>query len=945
MNSTASSPSTRRAGSIRRRSTAASEKRRSNTSDKGEKNTTEKGDKLANDKNDKTVDDKIDKVAAEKADKDIVDKSVIEKAVAPTDDSSTYTSPIPPLPVPDSDEARALSNAMFAAALAEDEAHATKRANGASKNPPRSRATRAHLRRTMTFARSGVENTNGAPTSLAEQDATSKTKTNKAKSNSPVAGRHANTNTTTPPTTTTPTTNNDNVAAVEENKTNPNANIDTASSTAASNNGTSSSSSPLAQLQDFQRTASLLSSSGNIEESGGIIYITRDVDVVDKKPKVLVIDPARIAREKAERQAELARRLERQAERDRKKAEEIEEKRKKEAEAAAAKEATRIAREKMTNMLSEQAKQRRLEEAERAAAVAAANASDDRRSRAGAASLRRRNLEAEAEARRKVAREMNPDYEPEEGETEAGESHDDDHTAEQHQPITSQATRRQMRASVAPIDLLTKKMAPRPPKAAKKLIPPRLINAAKKGDIDEAKKILVEEFGKLAHAPSCDKPNKNGETRSEFLNRVDKNGSSVLHHAVWPGHAHFMSYMLQQGANVNLQNTRLNTVMHLAVERGHGDVIRLLLRYGADPTLVNSNGCMPFQVVPNVKEQLHWASFLYMTLEAIWKTANPGWVPEEEDDIDEDANSSTTPITESATAAVAAGTGTEDAGMPLEASSSAVTLRPFHSHQSSTDANSAGSQTPDVASPGGDAAYLPDGDNDDPTGTPPIMIPFDTSHDYTPLTTLNPWTPQWLSELLRIFRKKDSVRTRTRSLQSKMLSIMRMGLLRGATMNSNQPTPIFTSGSPQAMETPSSFTSDHLPSQPSSARSTLVKTAGGNGANNGLANLLHKMKLSGKNSQRSSIEVGVITPTTASRRSSQEVDKTTKVPMPPTTSTVSVTLSPITSPPSSSAIQPMPSTTLFPSSSTSTLPPPTVTTVKTMSIFSMSLKEMDQTSS
>ncbi|WP_232296898.1 ankyrin repeat domain-containing protein [Candidatus Orientia mediorientalis] len=43
--------------------------------------------------------------------------------------------------------------------------------------------------------------------------------------------------------------------------------------------------------------------------------------------------------------------------------------------------------------------------------------------------------------------------------------------------------------------------------------------------------------------------------------------------------------LLENNANPNLQDVNLNSSLHLAVARGHTDVIRYLLDYGADVNL------------------------------------------------------------------------------------------------------------------------------------------------------------------------------------------------------------------------------------------------------------------------------------------------------------------------------------------------------------------------
>jgi hypothetical protein len=727
--------------------------------------------------------------------------------------------------------------------------------------------------------------------------------------------------------------------------------------------------------------------SGGVEEVNGVLYITRE-EVKVEKSKVFIIDAARIAKEKAEKAEKERKVKERAAEQKRKKQEEAAEKLKKSSEAAAAKEASRLARERMTNLLAEQSKAKRLaaEEAEKERLANGVTTTEG--------SVRRikltpsaRTKEAEAEARRKAEREMHPDFDAEEAEDAVPPPEDDAPEKEDSTPAPRRAhTRTSSRATISGgLASLLQKAAPRAAKQAKKLIGTRMVNAAKKGDVEELRKILLEEFGKSA---SPDKLNKTAETKAEFMNRVDKNGSGVLHHSVWPGHVEFMAAALSAGANPNLQNTRKNGAIHLAVERGHEDVIRLLLRYGSDPILINSNGHAPFQVLPSLKEQLQWASFLYLTLEAIWKVANPEWVPEvereqengqqQQEEGEEEGNGTKTPDAGSRTPdASSAGAKTPEA---------AGTISPAAPIASAVAVPESGSTTPGVAP----------SHSDDLSSSPSTLALLDSSHDYTPLVSLNPATPVWLAELSSVFQKKDIARIHTKQLQSKVLTVMRMGLLKGiaSAALAAKPAAATPEGSlspPQSglMRSPSpqdrsmSPLPGDLTSPPSSARSTLapgVKPPPST-APNGLASLLRKMKVtkkgstgsggggSGKNSQRSSVEAGGATPPIGnSRRSSNEGAKvkTPSAVAPTTPVTVAATPVAATSPaatPASSGSLDAASTPANAAASPEATPAPAaapvhaplkftldlapqpvptgpVAAVKTSSIFSASIEDM-----
>jgi hypothetical protein len=222
-----------------------------------------------------------------------------------------------------------------------------------------------------------------------------------------------------------------------------------------------------------------------------------------------------------------------------------------------------------------------------------------------------------------------------------------------------------------------------------------------------------------------------------------------LFHAGWFGHEEFIAALLEGGADPNLQNLKRNTCMHLAVERGHDSIVRLLLRHGADPLLTNVNGDAPFQVLPSPKEQLQWASFLFITLEAIWKKANPGWVLPEIEREDATTNAASGALSSEASPALSRAVTFNDGTKAGAAESAADALT-----------NSSGSNGGAV-------------DNSDVT---PVQL--DDSADHSALGVLSPMTPAWLSELSTIFQKRDASRAHTKLLAARVMhmvsSTMRM---------------------------------------------------------------------------------------------------------------------------------------------------------------------------
>lgn len=86
--------------------------------------------------------------------------------------------------------------------------------------------------------------------------------------------------------------------------------------------------------------------------------------------------------------------------------------------------------------------------------------------------------------------------------------------------------------------------------------------------------------------------------RNAFLNRRDKNGSTAIFHAAWPGHFKVMEVLLYHGADPNVQNNRLNTALHMCTEKGHRKLIRLLIEMGARIDLRNWQNKTCLDVIP-----------------------------------------------------------------------------------------------------------------------------------------------------------------------------------------------------------------------------------------------------------------------------------------------------------------------------------------------------------
>jgi len=501
----------------------------------------------------------------------------------------------------------------------------------------------------------------------------------------------------------------------------------------------------------------------------GVIYITIPAEVSSKKQTITISLPnARdLAKEKREREEAIRARLERQAERDRKKAEEREKaKEAKRAEMEAAKEASRMARERMKRLLVEQAIQRKKEagarekekEAEAAAAAAAAEEKPGRQQR-----TRPRVREVvESEHRRKMRQEMDPnndhdtqDDQPQHqqsGSTQAQE----DHKSDSKKPSSS--------SSSFSIQFSIPNPAPR--RGRKLLIPDRLVAAAKKGDLEELRESIREEFGSSTKPSSSSHSsssatNKEKETRMEFMNRVDKNGSSVLFHAAWPGHVSFIRHALQYGADPDVQNMRRNTAMHLAVERGHDQVVLELLRFGANPTLKNQLGLMPATVLGASKEIMAASAFAFVHLENMWKKQNPAWImeehQEEQEQHEEDATHDDTKDEANPSEQADIDAKDEDGKDPEDG------VKRASDHRLSSSIDAGHSRKPSLErQPSTGSAIVPE-----------ALLSTDPS-DVSAAVTLPPSVPQWLRILKDLFLHKGEVRAHTK----KMVSVVKMTMLR-----------------------------------------------------------------------------------------------------------------------------------------------------------------------
>lgn len=74
------------------------------------------------------------------------------------------------------------------------------------------------------------------------------------------------------------------------------------------------------------------------------------------------------------------------------------------------------------------------------------------------------------------------------------------------------------------------------------------------------------------------------------LQRLDANGMGLLHWATDRNSPDILEFLLQQGANVNLQDAEGQTALHYAACCANLDCIYVLLKFGADRTLRDADG-------------------------------------------------------------------------------------------------------------------------------------------------------------------------------------------------------------------------------------------------------------------------------------------------------------------------------------------------------------------
>ena len=101
-------------------------------------------------------------------------------------------------------------------------------------------------------------------------------------------------------------------------------------------------------------------------------------------------------------------------------------------------------------------------------------------------------------------------------------------------------------------------------------------DAAEEGDLEEVMRLIQED--------------------PEIVDEIDDNESTALHLACIDGHVEVVSYLLDQGANINTTDNVDATPLYYACYEGRLEVVELLLSRGADPTICDCGGWTPLIV-------------------------------------------------------------------------------------------------------------------------------------------------------------------------------------------------------------------------------------------------------------------------------------------------------------------------------------------------------------
>lgn len=103
----------------------------------------------------------------------------------------------------------------------------------------------------------------------------------------------------------------------------------------------------------------------------------------------------------------------------------------------------------------------------------------------------------------------------------------------------------------------------------------QFLEAVRKGDGTKVMQLMTETNGNIVNT-------KSRETGEAALHIIAKNGDSV-----------YLRYLIQKGANPNIQDASGNTPMLIAVNSGFDEGVSILITYRANVNLANSAGETP----------------------------------------------------------------------------------------------------------------------------------------------------------------------------------------------------------------------------------------------------------------------------------------------------------------------------------------------------------------
>ncbi|CAH0698606.1 unnamed protein product [Spodoptera exigua] len=161
-------------------------------------------------------------------------------------------------------------------------------------------------------------------------------------------------------------------------------------------------------------------------------------------------------------------------------------------------------------------------------------------------------------------------------------------------------------------DTTTDAMYPQPDDACANAAALRLLEAARTGDVENARTIL-DARPRLVNCRDVDGRHSTPLHFAAGYNRLplaqlllqrgadvhakDKGGLVPLHNACSYGHYELTELLVSAGAGVNAADLWRFTPLHEAAAKGKADIVRLLLKHGADPTRRNRDGLTPLQLV------------------------------------------------------------------------------------------------------------------------------------------------------------------------------------------------------------------------------------------------------------------------------------------------------------------------------------------------------------